>query len=77
MLEEIAGKAVADANVSETAKVQKGIIADTLNGTNGRATKPDWRPRWAAFPFGTYRSGDGIRPAACWKKVSSMFQRVA
>ena len=68
MLGEIAGKAVADANIAETAKVQKGILVDTLTGANGREAKPDWRPRWAAFPFGTYRSGDSIRPAVVWKK---------
>lgn len=77
MLGEIAGKSVADANIAETAKVQKGILVDTLTGANGREAKPDWRPRWAAFPFGSYRSGDGIRPAAVWKKVSSFFQRAA
>ena len=77
MLAEIAGKSVADANIAETAKVQKGIIIDTLTGANGREVKPDWQPRWAAFPFGAYRSGDGIRPAAVWKRVASMFQRTA
>ena len=77
MLGDIAGKAIADANIAETAKVQKGIIIDALTGANGRKANADWQPRWAAFPFGTYRSGDGIRPAAVWKKVSSMFQRAA
>ena len=77
MLGEIAGKAVADANIAETAKVQKGILVDALTGANGREAKPDWRPRWAAFPFGSYRSGDGIRPAAVWKKVSCFFKRSA
>ena len=75
MLGEVAGESVADANIAETAKVQKGILVDTLTGANGRKAKPDWRPRWAAFPFGTYRSSDGIRPAVVWKKVSSFFQK--
>ena len=77
MLGEIAGKSVADANIAETVKVQRGILVDTLTGVNGREAKTDWQPRWAAFPFGTYRSGGGIRPAAVWKKVSSFFQRTA
>jgi len=77
MLREIAGKAVADANIAETAKVQKGILVDTLTGANGREAKPDWQPRWAAFPFGTYRSGISIRPAVVWKKVSCFFKRAA
>ena len=75
MLGEIADKAVADANIAERAKVQKGMIVDALTGVNGREAKPDWRPRWAAFPFGTYRSGNGIRPTVVWKKVSSFFQK--
>jgi len=77
MLGEIAGKSVADANVTETAKAQKSIIVHTLNGTNGREANSDWRPRWAAFPFGTYRSGDGIRPSAAWKKVARFFGKAA
>ena len=36
MLSEIAGKAIADANIAETAKVQKGAIIDALAGANGR-----------------------------------------
>jgi len=77
MLSEIAGKAVADANIAETAKIQKGIIIDTLQGTNGREAKSDWRPRWAAFPFGTYRSSDGLRAATAWRKVSRLFAKAA
>lgn len=77
MLLEVAGKAVADANIVETTKVQKGILIDALTGANGREANPDWRPRWTAFPFGIYRSGDGIRPLSVWKKVSSLFQRAA
>ena len=73
MLMEAAGKGVADANIAETTKVQKGILFDTLTGANGREAKPDWRPRWAAFPFSTYRSADGLRPAAVWRKVSQFF----
>jgi ParB family chromosome partitioning protein len=73
MLREIAGKSIADSNISETVKIQKGIIVDALTGANGREATPDWRPRWATFPFGTYRSGDGIRSAAVWKKVSRFF----
>jgi len=77
MLAESAGKSVADANVSETAKAQKSIILDTLSGANGREAKPNWRPRWAAFPFSTYRSDDGVRPAAAWKKVARFFGKAA
>jgi len=50
-------------------------LGDILPVSLGREAKPDWRPRWAAFPFSAYRSGDGIRPAAAWKKVSRFFQK--
>jgi hypothetical protein len=33
---EVAGKPVADANLSERTEVQKQIICDRLTGTNGR-----------------------------------------
>lgn len=54
MLAEVAGKAVADANVAETGKTQKQIIADTLKGVNGRAKVVDWLPGVMAFPFRDY-----------------------
>lgn len=57
MLADIAGKAVADANVTERAKVQKQIIRDFLAGTNGRAKVAGWMPGLMGFPFGLYREG--------------------
>jgi len=56
MVADVAGKAVADANVSATGKVQKQIIRDCLNGTNGRTRVEGWVPRWMAFPSRSYRS---------------------
>jgi ParB family transcriptional regulator, chromosome partitioning protein len=50
MLGEVAGQTVADANVSETAKVQKKILRDCLNG-EGRERTDDWVPRNMAFPL--------------------------
>jgi hypothetical protein len=72
---EIAGTSVADANAAEAVKVPKGILVDTVTGGDGCGAEPGWRPRWSAFPFGTYRSGAGLGPAVVWKKMSSMFQR--
>ena len=57
MLADIAGKSVADANVTERAKVQKQIIRDFLAGTNGRAKVDGWLPGLMEFPFRLY--GDG------------------
>ena len=36
MLRDITGTAIADANIAETAKVQKGAIINALAGANGR-----------------------------------------
>ena len=57
MLVEVAGKPVADANLSERAKTQKQIIRDCLDGTNGRAKVDGWLPGFMAFPFRAYGNG--------------------
>jgi ParB family chromosome partitioning protein len=57
MLADIAGKSVADANVTERAKVQKQIIRDFLAGTNGRTKVDGWLPGLMAFPFRLYSDG--------------------
>ncbi|HLG90341.1 MAG TPA: ParB N-terminal domain-containing protein [Alphaproteobacteria bacterium] len=57
MLAEIAGKSVADANVTERAKTQKQIIRDCLAGANGRTKAEGWLPSLMAFPFRLYSTG--------------------
>lgn len=69
MLKEIGGKAVADGNVTETAKVQKQIIRDFLKGENGRDAKPDPQPRSMAFPMKTYTKRGGIGAISAYKAV--------
>ena len=59
MLKHVGGKAVADGNVSATAKVQKKIVRDFLTG-EGREKKEGWLPRYMAFPFTAYtKAGAG------------------
>lgn len=50
LLTEVAGEAVAKANIAEKAKIQKQIIRDYLMGANGRAKVEGWLPGWMAFP---------------------------
>jgi ParB family chromosome partitioning protein len=57
MVAELAGEDVAKANVTTTAKVQKGILRDCLDGTR-TAQVEDWLPRYMAFPADHYFSGD-------------------
>lgn len=54
MLAEIGGKEVAKGNVTATAKVQRQIIRDVINGNNGRKQAKDWQPRYMRFPMEGY-----------------------
>lgn len=73
-LGEVAGKAVADANVAETAKVQKAIIRDCLGGV-GRDRIEDWVPRYMAFPVASYDTVKPLRIASEWEAVKGLFTR--
>tara|TARA_Y100000815_G_scaffold149180_2_gene134901 strand:- start:2987 stop:4642 length:1656 start_codon:yes stop_codon:yes gene_type:complete len=53
MVEELAGSEAAKAHVTATAKVQKGILKDCLNGTR-KPQVDNWLPRYLAFPMGSY-----------------------
>ncbi len=57
---EVAGEAVASANAKEKAKALKAIIADHLDGTNGRAQVAPWVPKWMAFPPQAYTARGGV-----------------
>ncbi|MEI9996762.1 MAG: ParB/RepB/Spo0J family partition protein [Rhizomicrobium sp.] len=60
LLTEIAGDAVAKANVAEKAKTQKQIVRDYLTGTNGRAKVEGWLPRWMQFGSVTHENDVGM-----------------
>ncbi len=57
VLAEVAGEAVARANVAEKAKVQKQIIRDCLAGANGRSKVPNWLPGGLEFPARALSAG--------------------
>ncbi|EZP84004.1 ParB-like protein [Novosphingobium resinovorum] len=57
---EVAGEAVASANEKEKAKALKAIIADHLDGSNGRTQVAPWVPKWMAFPPGAYTARGGV-----------------
>ncbi|WP_296615641.1 ParB N-terminal domain-containing protein [Sphingomonas sp.] len=60
MVAEVAGAAVAAANAEEKAKTLRAILADSLNGSNGRAVSVPWAPRWMRFPATAYTGRGGI-----------------
>ncbi len=62
MLKHVGGKAVADGNVSATAKVQKKIVRDFITG-DGRKKVENWLPNYLAFPFRAYTKSGAGRPS--------------
>lgn len=73
LLDEVAGKGVADANLAEKTRLQRQIIRDCLEGANGRAKLENWLPRWMAFPPQSYTDRGGFRPAEDWNRVAQLF----
>ncbi len=61
---EVAGEAVAKANIAEKAKTQKQIVRDCLAGSNGRAKVEGWLPGWLEFPARALGQGAPERLAA-------------
>lgn len=72
LLSQVAGKAVTDANVSETGKVQKKIIRDCLTG-EGRERVQGFVPRYMAFPVGHYDPNKTLEIATASDAIKSLF----
>ncbi len=72
MLKQVAGKITADAHISSTAKVQKKIIQDCLNGTR-KGKKQDWHPNYMAFPMAEYTKRGGIEAMLGWNAVKKTY----
>jgi len=60
ILAEVAGEIVAVENAKATTKVQRGIVRDCLIGSNGRAKREGWVPRWMTFPPSAYTPRGGV-----------------
>ncbi|MBR1177122.1 ParB/RepB/Spo0J family partition protein [Bradyrhizobium sp. KB893862 SZCCT0404] len=73
LLAELAGKAVADANVSEPGKVQKRIIRDCLNGEGRERVEGAFVPRYMAFPIGHYDGEKSLSLASACEIVNPLF----
>lgn len=73
MLKHIGGKRVADGNISATAKVQKKIIADYLDGTR-QPQKKDWQPRYMDFPMCAYTKRGGIPAIENWNSAKKHYK---
>ena len=73
MVRELAGPDAADANLTATARVQKGILRDCLNGTR-RPKVEHWLPGYLAFPMRPYTERGGIAAIDAWQEVQPCFQ---
>jgi len=74
MLKEVGGKKVADGNLTEKVKTQKGILRDYVDGTNGRVKPEAWTPKWMAFPAQAYTRRP-FDPARRARTVAPMLKR--
>jgi ParB family chromosome partitioning protein len=73
IIAEVAGQQVADANAKATGKVKRQIIADCLNGANGRAKVERFVPRWMAFPPSAYTTRGGVATVSRAATVEALF----
>lgn len=73
LLAEVAGKAVAAANVAERVKTRKKILRDCLDGANGRTRVEGWLPGWMAFPVRPYTEAGSLGTAEEWARVRDLF----
>ncbi|MEH3101663.1 ParB/RepB/Spo0J family partition protein [Sphingomonas adhaesiva] len=71
MLREVAGKPVADANLTEKVATQKAIIRDCLAGANNRRKVDGWVPKWLAFPPAAY-AGRPLPTLDRWRVVQKL-----
>ena len=74
MVKQVAGKRVADGNVTANGKVQKQIVRGCLTGMNDRRQVEGWLPNYMVFPFKPYTKNGGIGIQAAWSKVKSLFK---
>ncbi|WP_372784590.1 ParB/RepB/Spo0J family partition protein [Phenylobacterium sp.] len=54
MLREVGGRKVAEGNLTEKIRTQKGILRDFLDGEGDRPKAEGWTPRWMGFPASAY-----------------------
>ena len=74
VLADVAGKEAAAGNAGATARVQRQILRDCLNGTNGREKREGWVPRWMAFPPSAYTDRGGVGSVERWETVAPLLE---
>jgi ParB family chromosome partitioning protein len=72
ILAEVAGEIVAAENAKATTKVQRAIVRDCLTGSNGRAKREGWVPRWMAFPPSAYTPRGGVGSVERTERIAAL-----
>lgn len=72
MVEDIGSKTLADECRTDTAKVQKQVIANRIHGIECEPNS-DWRPGWMSVPPRRYVSDAPSPPVDAWERVSRLF----
>lgn len=67
-LKQIGGKTVADAHITSTAKVQKDVMRQYLEGAR-KPQKAGWMPNYMAFPMKSYTKRGGLDAINRWNRV--------
>lgn len=75
MVEDIGSKTLADECRTDTAKVQKQLITNRIDGV-GCEPNVDWRPGWMSVPPRRYVSDAPSPPSDAWERVSRLFDAI-
>ncbi|MCR9078559.1 MAG: ParB/RepB/Spo0J family partition protein [Hyphomonadaceae bacterium] len=75
MVEDIGSKTLADECRTDTAKVQKQLITNRIDGI-GCEPNVDWRPGWMSVPPRRYVSDAPSPPVDAWERVSRLFDAI-
>jgi len=67
-LKQVGGKTVADAHITSTAKLQKDVMRQYLDGTR-KPQKVEWMPNYMAFPMKGYTKRGGLDAVNRWSYV--------
>lgn len=73
MVADIGTQTLADSCVTDTAKVQKKLITNRIEG-EGCEAHPDWRPGWMQVPPSRLVEGAGCAPADAWVQIKGLFE---
>ncbi len=75
MVEDIGSRTLADECRTDTAKVQKQLITNRIDGI-GCDPNSDWQPGWMSVPPRRYVSDAPSPPVDAWERVSRLFDAI-